>query len=351
MHNKWDSFLLVLALAIVFHSSSTYCELSHDNFSRVGIIGAGAGGSATAYFLRQLAGEEIDIEIFEKTDIVGGRVKSIDFAGEHVELGGSIYHKENKLYADLVKQGKFDTFDPIHGKSDPKIKKPSQYNEEQSLMGIWNGKEFLFEESTSKWVNIIQGLWRYGMDGKYVGDEADKTLHKFLKIYELLERKSYKSVEELLRALDLYDLTQVNLKDHLFSNHLCDYNQGTYCNEIVTALTRINYGQSMDLNALVGLIALIGSTDDVLSVVGGNNKVLEYAIWKSQSLLRYQSSVTKITKFSSDDNLNSYYSISYIDKDGNNQISEKFDKIVIATPLEFANIEFEGFELPSKLNS
>ena len=323
-----------------------YGQSIHDSIARIGIVGAGAGASSAAYFVRQYAGQEVDIEVFEKTDVVGGRVKSMEFAGEHTEVGGSIYHLANKLFADFVKLGKFKTYNPITEHSDPSAKPPPGFTSENSLLGIWNGKQFSFQESDSFIMNFVNGLWRYGLDGKYVGDEAAATLNKFLKVYELLDKQTFYTVEELLNALGLIDLTRVSLKQHLDEGSFCSYNNASYCNEIVTGLTRVNYGQSMDLNALVGLIALIGSTDDIATVVDGNYKVLEYALWSANALVHYNSNVFKVSK-TINDKQKPKYAISYYNMDGEVQTVEDFDKIIIAAPLEFASIEFEGFDIPS----
>ena len=343
----WGAWLLFF-VCFVFVSAdiSDSDALLHENVPRVAIVGAGAGGCSAAYFLRKFGGNEMDIEVFERTAVAGGRVRSMLISGEYTELGGSIYHKENRIFSDLVRLGKFETFDPIHGHTDPKAKPPVGFTQENHKLGVWNGKEFVFQENDSYWMNLISGLWRYGLDAKYVNSEADRILYKFLKVYNLLEHQTFRSVEELLQALDLYDLTKLSLEEHLFKNQMCGYNNGTYCHEIVTGLTRVNYGQSMNLNALVGLIALVGSSDDIVGVVGGNYKVLEYALWRARALVHYNSPVTKITK----DTVNGVkYTITYEDEDNNVQTSEGFDKIIIATPLEFASIEFEGFSLPGLL--
>lgn len=39
----------------------------------VAIIGAGIGGSSASFFLRELVGEELEIEVFEQADKPGGR--------------------------------------------------------------------------------------------------------------------------------------------------------------------------------------------------------------------------------------------------------------------------------------
>ncbi len=52
---------------------------------RVGIIGGGISGASTAAFVHQLAhqvGENVEIEVFEKSSLPGGRIGNIHFQDE-----------------------------------------------------------------------------------------------------------------------------------------------------------------------------------------------------------------------------------------------------------------------------
>ena len=69
-----------------------------------GIVGAGIGGTSTAYFLHQTY-PDVEIEIFEPSHICG-RVSTIKLQNDrHYESGGSIIHPRNMVAAKLV-----DTF-------------------------------------------------------------------------------------------------------------------------------------------------------------------------------------------------------------------------------------------------
>ena len=68
---------------------------------RVGIVGAGVGGSSTAYQLRQLLGEDVEIVVFEKGK-VGGRVTTIDVDGQSFEAGGTIIHPRNQYMENFT---------------------------------------------------------------------------------------------------------------------------------------------------------------------------------------------------------------------------------------------------------
>lgn len=70
------------------------------------IIGAGIGGTAAAYFLRQEFGPGVKIEVFE-AGTVGGRLATENIGGYEYETGGSIIHPLNlhmKYFLDRLGQ-------------------------------------------------------------------------------------------------------------------------------------------------------------------------------------------------------------------------------------------------------
>ena len=76
------------------------------------VVGAGIGGTATAHFLRQHFGPEVQIDVFEKEE-VGGRLATVTVNHNDYESGGSIIHSLNLHMQDFVKQlGGFTLTDP-----------------------------------------------------------------------------------------------------------------------------------------------------------------------------------------------------------------------------------------------
>lgn len=67
------------------------------------MVGAGIGGSATAHFLRQHFGPEVQVDVFEKGE-VGGRLATVAVNHNDYESGGSIIHSLNLHMQDFVKQ-------------------------------------------------------------------------------------------------------------------------------------------------------------------------------------------------------------------------------------------------------
>lgn len=70
-----------------------YLPLSYS--AQVAIVGAGIGGAACSYFLHQFA-PDILIDVYEKNDIVGGRLKHVTFGGEVCEVGGDAWSSVSK---------------------------------------------------------------------------------------------------------------------------------------------------------------------------------------------------------------------------------------------------------------
>lgn len=66
-------------------------------------MGAGIGGSATAHFLRQHFGPEVQVDVFEKGE-VGGRLATVTVNHNDYESGGSIIHSLNLHMQEFVKQ-------------------------------------------------------------------------------------------------------------------------------------------------------------------------------------------------------------------------------------------------------
>lgn len=67
------------------------------------MVGAGIGGSATAHFLRQHFGPEVQVNVYDKGE-VGGRLSTVSVNHNEYETGGSIIHSLNLHMQDFVKQ-------------------------------------------------------------------------------------------------------------------------------------------------------------------------------------------------------------------------------------------------------
>ncbi|WAR01820.1 PCYOX-like protein [Mya arenaria] len=118
-----------------------------EEIARVGIIGAGIGGTSAAYFLRDLFGDKVLIDIFEKQH-VGGRLAPVTIGGHNYNAGGTIIHPANLYMLN---------FTDILGLE-------CDAHPEPGRLGIWNGEEVMFSTSDYLPVTLAKMFWRYGMD-------------------------------------------------------------------------------------------------------------------------------------------------------------------------------------------
>src|SRR5260221_102424 len=70
-------------------------------------------------------------------------------------------------------------------------------------LGIWTGREFVFEESDWYIANVVNVLWRYGFAVPVAQTLSTETRDKFLQLYEMPQ--TWKSVEEWYEALGILE--------------------------------------------------------------------------------------------------------------------------------------------------
>jgi len=286
----------------------------------VAIVGGGFGGSATAYFLHQYLGDEVETTLYESLDVVGGRARVIKFEGLQFELGGSIYFEENYLIKDLSNLFGLQN----HSLDDTDDKK---------ILGIWNGKTFDIETSPSKYITLGKFIWRYGLAPIYVNNIAEKTVKNFLKLYN--DEEPWESMEEYLVKYTLFHLTKFDIFEFLVKENKINTD---YVNEIIAGMTRVTYNSNLtDISAFGGLISVVGSGARLYNIKNGNYLVCEKMIQNSKATLLLNTKVLKINK------LDSQYEVVSSSTKGLMQ-KNNFDIVVIASPLELNGVEF-SFEL------
>lgn len=123
------TLLTFLAISLAQHSS----DAASPPASTVCIIGSGIGGSSVAHFLRYYSPNSappIKIRMFERNGVVGGRMATVNVAGDTFEAGASILHPKNFHALNYTKL------------LDLEFRKSSSGS---LSLGIWDGKKFLFK--------------------------------------------------------------------------------------------------------------------------------------------------------------------------------------------------------------
>ncbi|XP_007432156.3 prenylcysteine oxidase 1, partial [Python bivittatus] len=293
-----------------------------------GVIGAGIGGTSAAYFLRQKFGKGVQIDVFERGE-VGGRLATVKLEGKEFEAGGSIIHPLNLHMKHFVKELGL-----------------SVAESQGRLMGIYNGEEFVFEESSWYIWNLLKLFWHYGLNPLRIYMWVEEVLEKFMRIYRYQSHDyAFSSPENLLHALGganfLHMLNQTideSLQKARFSQN--------FINEMVIPVLRVNYGQSASINGFVGAVSLAGASAGLWSVEGGNKLVCTGLLYASKAQLISGSVISVEAKMKSKGHAGGQmklYEVTYNSTSG--VTSDVYDILLIATPLQrkIANITFRNF--------
>ncbi|XP_067168552.1 prenylcysteine oxidase 1 isoform X1 [Apteryx mantelli] len=320
--------LLLLLLAALCPRASAREQRAAPG--RIAVVGGGIGGAAAAYFLRRQFGRAVRIDLFERA-AVGGRLATVRVEGRDYEAGGSVIHPLNLHMKHFVKELGL----PVA---------PGQ----GSLVGIYNGEEFVFEESSWYVINVLKLLWRYGLNPLRMYMWVEDILDKFMRIYRYQTHDyTFSSNERLLHALGGNDFTQMLNQTIDESMQKAGFSH-KFINEVVCPAMRVNYGQGVNINGFVGAVSLAGVESGLWAVKGGNKLVCTGLIYAAKAQLipgTVQSIEPKIRPNPAGDTVKLYY-VTYNSTSGSS--ADMYDIVVIAAPLnrKMSNITFRNFNPP-----
>ena len=170
-----------------------------DSKKRVAVIGAGAAGSLAAYQLHKRLGHDLELRVYERCEHPGGRAWDVDFAGIRIEIGGTLLHSTGQHTMELMSfTGSKATSSglSIDGK--------------QETYAFWTDKGFPVHCHTSM-LSMASAIVRHvGVSSALkVTNVAKAMAAKWEKIYAIqTEQPPFKTPDEMLKALDLYEPTQ-----------------------------------------------------------------------------------------------------------------------------------------------
>ncbi|OJJ51397.1 hypothetical protein ASPZODRAFT_138495 [Penicilliopsis zonata CBS 506.65] len=290
---------------------------------RVAIIGAGAGGSSSAYNLRKYADQsllDVNITVFERASYVGGRsttVNVFDDPAYPIELGASIFVSVNHNLVNASRE--LGLMVKGAGEDRP--------GESEETIGIWDGKRFVYILSDSlSWWNIAKLVWRYGLAPVRAQTLMKTTVGKFLRLYEE-PLFPFKSLTAAAAEVGLLDTTSVTGEVFLEENSVSP----KFSREIIQASTRVNYGQNLPV--IHGLEAMVCmATDGAMAIQGGNWQIFAGMLSASEANVRLESTVRSIDR--NDDGTLTITSTSA----GSDMETDVFDEVVIAGPLQDSGI-------------
>ena len=204
-------------------------------------------------------------------------------------------------------------------------------------MGFFSGQSFRYLETGHPTEDKIKLFLRYGLSLERMQSVVSHMLKEFSSIYTIQEKgQAFHTVEELLAALDeeFVNMTRVSGAEYLLSKDI----SARAINELVATISRVNYGQNTTMSEFATAVSMAGGQDDLWSVQGGNKQVCEGLLKLANASVVYQA-VKSVERISSGDAVS--YHITTTTGD-----TAEFDAVILAVPLQLANITFSGFPTP-----
>ncbi|KAI8080016.1 Prenylcysteine lyase-domain-containing protein [Halteromyces radiatus] len=300
---------------------------------KIAIIGGGAAGSSTAFWLSNTVGQSIpiDMTIYEKEGRIGGRstvvpIKDTPSLG-HIELGASIFVPVN--YNMMNASEKFGF--------------PLKRLTMATKLGIWDGQSFLFEETGNQYWDAMKMIWRYGLAPLKFPSYLQPIIDRFLTIYHQ-DKPPFSTLSQIVDQLNLTDLVNKTASDHLTSLF-----GSAFVNEMIQSASRGNYGQ--DANILHAFAALVSMSagSGAWSLEDGNYRIFEEFIHRSHNtqLLLNTKVISIDSVYEIDDHNNKiqqykiHTSLSEVD-------DELYDIVILASPLHLADIDISCIQSPKE---
>ena len=293
-------------------------------------LGAGSGGSSAAYYLEKFASDadiRTNITVYERSSYVGGRsttVNAYDDPTQPVELGASIFVKANR-----------NLFSAAAGFGLPtKSVGGARAKEGSVVLGIWNGREFVFRQSNGDnyWWMVAKLFWKYGWAPLRLQKVIKETVGQFLKMYET-PHFPFRSLHQVAYDLNLSAAIAATGESFL-AEHSID---PPFSTELIQASTRVNYAQNLGLiHGLETMVCM--STDGAMAIQGGNWQIFDGMLTAAGAHVRLGEKVSRVHR-----NDHGTYSIvsSAIDSTSaaGRQQTDSFDTVILAAPLQFSDIK------------
>jgi prenylcysteine oxidase/farnesylcysteine lyase len=199
--------------------------------------------------------------------------------------------------------------------------------ETQAMIGIWDGKRFVYMQKDSmSWWDTAKLIWRYGLAPIRTQRLMKAVVGDFLKMYKP-PIFPFASLSAAVVELNLHKATAVTGSQYLETNGI----SGRFPTEIIQASTRVNYGQNIGLIHGVETMVCM-ATDGAVSVEGGNWKIFAGMLQDSRAHVSLNTTVNAMQR-NSDNTL----TLSHTRAD-HSELQSTFDEVVIAAPFQSTGI-------------
>ncbi|MDR1431890.1 MAG: FAD-dependent oxidoreductase, partial [Propionibacteriaceae bacterium] len=274
--------------------------------------------------LRSRLGPDAELHVFEKEPEVGGRAHHTTFAGERVELGGTLIHTENRRLVELA--------DAV---GVPLVPRKADVPGGDDTLLLWDGSKALLRAKLSGIGLPLALIRRYGpFNMLKLQRLARAAKSSWNSVYPLQDDgRVFETAGELIEAAGLATFVGASLNELAtrrgISRRLLD--------EFVTGVLRDMYNQSSEIIALAGLVGLAGAGlagGSLVTVADGNSTLFAKALDAAGAKVWLEAPATRVESTSEGVLLHA----------GGGQ-PRRFDAVILAAPLELANVSISGGDL------
>ncbi|EME40200.1 hypothetical protein DOTSEDRAFT_56451 [Dothistroma septosporum NZE10] len=303
----------------------------HHRPTNIAIIGAGAGGSSTAYFLSKYAHNAsipLNITVFDRNSYVGGRstiVSAYNDTSLPVELGASIFVDINHILLEAAKEFNLSTSgfsgDAYHADGS---KVPG------AQLAIWDGEKIVLT-ANGGWFDLAKLFWKYGWAPVKTQKLMKKVVGKFMELYDA-PIFPFASLTQAAQDTGLIAVASATGEQYMRENGIT----GPFGREVVQASTRVNYAQN--LGYIHGLEAMVCmATDGAMAIDGGNWRIFDGMVKSSGAHLKLNTEVGGVWP-----QQHGKYALNYSHPDGTGSGSQLFDAVVLASPYQYSELKSLG---------
>ena len=320
---------------------------------KIAIIGGGISGASASYyiteFLKNHSMPAADITVFERRDYIGGRLKHIRFGPNNIkiEVGGAAWTDDNIYMTEMAKAVGINvtrkkiirdknqiTPEDLIFYSTASNKRSD--DDDADSVGVWDGETIIdLEKFVLK--NLGQAL--------KVGESELQFLKQIKENYakQASSEAPFHNLTRFLTWGNLNMYTNKSMKDYFATN---DGITSTLIEIGMVPLNRAIYNQGSSANAF-GFLASLTAQLSQHTVTSGNSDLVKALFNYSKANVMLNSYVSTIEmnekkKHANDENS---FTVHYNMNNNKTTLTDVFDIVVIASPLEVTNIDFININL------
>ena len=280
----------------------------------VAVVGAGIGGASLAWFLRDrsTAGR---VDVYEATERVGGRLRSVSVGGRRFEAGGKHIHERNRCIDSFVDRFGFERQSVSRG---------------AGRTGVWDGNRFSLTTAGTEPVTLFRLLTRYGLSPRRARAETEAVADRFDAIYDHAET-AFETPERLFETVGLGEVRTRSGREYLTEHGV----GSRFVDELVAGTTRTIYGQNPSINAVACLVALTGMGSGTYTLDVANAELCRRLLADADAAVHTGTPVERIAVGDDETRLTA------------SGTTERYDAVCLAAPAEFADIELSGASTPA----